>query len=188
MSSAGKKPCRKPPCRHATNSARAAASYLSTPTISPLPKQSHRAGKSRPSAARSTASGAPAPAAQPPGLAWRRPTIPCYSLLRRHPLPVRATRFPCSRRQGIRPQALQITVAFASARPRMGPIPARFPDKVPDRRELGSRRRLCVGRPDGPPTWRLMWRGAVPFVYKPRHIADETRAGPADSVSSRSIA
>jgi hypothetical protein len=30
------------------------------------------------------------------------PTIPCYSLLRRHPLPVRATRFPCSRRQGIR--------------------------------------------------------------------------------------
>jgi hypothetical protein len=125
-------------------------------------------------------------APQPPGLAPRRrqfPATPCSGDTRSL---FGATRFPCSRRQGTRAQALQNAVAFAPARPRMGPFPARFPDKLPDRRELGR-----DGAPvatDGPPAWRLMWRGAVPFVYKPRHIADETRAGPADPVSSRSIA
>ncbi len=42
------------------------------------------------------------PAAQPPGPASPRPAIPGYSQLPRYPFPVRATRFPCSPRQGIR--------------------------------------------------------------------------------------
>jgi hypothetical protein len=55
------------PCRHTVRSVPIAASYLSTPTIPRLAKQTQRAGNFRSSAARSTASGVPAPAVQPAG-------------------------------------------------------------------------------------------------------------------------